>query len=115
MTQLKRSGDSVTIRFKLINEDDKSISVGHTFGEPTISGDYGSVGGVHLLDGKGKKKYLVMRDDKKTCVCSRGVKDVEPKASVLLWARFPAPPEDVEKVTVVVPKFLPIDDVPIAK
>jgi hypothetical protein len=32
-----------------------------------------------------------------------------------LWARFPAPPAGVQKVSVVIPHFLPIDDVPIGR
>ena len=61
------------------------------------------------------EKIVIIDDEKRMCVCSRGLKDIEPNKSVAVWARFPAPPENVEKVTIVVPHFLPIDDVPISK
>ena len=32
-----------------------------------------------------------------------------------LWAKFAAPPENVEKITVVVPEFQPVDSGPIAR
>jgi hypothetical protein len=41
------------------------------------------------------------------------VEDVAPGASVNLWAKFPAPPAGVNAVTVVVPHFIPMDDVPV--
>jgi hypothetical protein len=37
------------------------------------------------------------------------------KTSRNLWAKFPAPPDNVEKISVVIPKFLPLDDVPISR
>jgi hypothetical protein len=40
---------------------------------------------------------------------------VEKGAKVNLWAKFAAPPANVEKVTVVVPDFQPIDGVPITR
>ena len=70
--------------------------------------------GVHLIDAVAKKKYLVVRDSKKTCDCNRGVKDVTARSRVNLWARFPAPSDNVDKITVIVPHFSPMDDVAIS-
>lgn len=115
VTELKRSGDVLMLKFRLINEGEKKLDFGYDFGDATLTSDHGSIGGVHIVDEKGKKKYLVMRDEAKTCLCSRSLKGVDPKQSANLWARFPAPPEGVEKVSVVIPHFLPLDDVPISK
>jgi hypothetical protein len=116
VTELKRSGDVLTLKFRLVNEADKKFDFGYDFGDSAVgAGDYNSIGGVHLIDEKNKKKYFVIRDEKRVCVCSRGLKGVEAKGSANLWARFPAPPEGVEKISVIVPKFLPLDDVPISK
>ena len=91
------------------------VSAGYNFGEPENSvGDYGSIGGVQLIDPVGKKKYFVARDSEKKCVCSTGIKDIAPGASANLWAKFAAPPLDVQKVSVVIPHFSPMDDVPIS-
>jgi hypothetical protein len=35
--------------------------------------------------------------------------------SVVLWAKFPAPPDSVTKIGVVMPHFVPMDDVPISQ
>ena len=113
--ELKRvSGGTVMLRFTMINDGDKTLNVGYDFGAGSTS-DIGTVGGVHLIEPVGKKKYLVVRDSENKCDCSRGVKDVAAKSRANLWARFPAPPDNVEKIGVVIPHFSPMDDVPVSK
>ena len=102
------------LRFTLINDGDQRFSVGYALGAGSTS-DIGTVGGVHLIEPVGKKKYLVVRDSENKCDCSRGVKDVAAKSRANLWARFPAPPDNVEKITVVIPQFSPMDDVAISR
>lgn len=114
--ELKRvSGGTVMLRFVMINDADKRLSFGHNFAQPGISGDYANIAGVHLLDPVGKKKYLVIRDTQNNCDCSKGLKDLDAKSRVNLWARFPAPPDNVEKIAVVIPHFTPMDDVPLSR
>jgi hypothetical protein len=116
VTELKRtSGDTVNLKFTLINESDKSMSFSYDFGENKQTGDFNSIAGTHLIDAVGKKKYFVVRDTEGACVCSKDLDDVKPKTRVTLFAKFPAPPADVEKITVVVPHFTPMDDVPISR
>ncbi len=113
--ELKRvSGGTVMLRFTMINDGDKTLNVGYDFGAGSTS-DHGTVGGVHLIEPVGKKKYLVVRDSENKCDCSRGVKDVAAKSRANLWARFPAPPDNVEKIGVVIPHFSPLDDVPLSR
>ena len=71
--------------------------------------------GVTLVDGANKKKYFVVRDTDTNCLCSRDIKDIAPKSRVNLWAKFPAPPDDVQKISIVIPHFGPIDDVSISR
>ena len=108
---LKRDeGGTVTLRFQLINESDDEIN-SCSFRE---SGDScGTVGGVHLIDAGSKKKYLVVRDAQKKCICSQGVDAIRKGGRSNAWAKFPAPPETVQKITVVVPGFEPVEGVPI--
>jgi hypothetical protein len=113
--ELKRvSGGTMMLKFALINDADERLNVGYDFGAGSTT-DSGTVAGVHLIEPVGKKKYLVVRDTKNDCDCSRGVRDIAAKSRANLWARFPAPPDSVEKITVVVPKFSPMDDVPISR
>jgi hypothetical protein len=114
--ELKRvSGGTVMFRFTMINDADTRLNVGYHFGQQGLTSDYASIGGVHLIDPVGKKKYLVVRDSKNACDCSRDLRDLEAKSRFNLWARFPAPPDNVEKIGVIVPHFSPMDDVPIGR
>jgi hypothetical protein len=111
--QLKRgSGGTVTLRFRVINGGKDNLGI---YG--LMSGkESPSVDGVHLLDAANKKKYLVVRDSEGNCVCSRGLDSpIKPGESMNFWSKFPAPPDTVEKISVVVPHFEPMDDVPISR
>jgi hypothetical protein len=114
--ELKRSsGGIVSLKFVIANGTDQRVDVGYTYGDPAHEiPDFASVGGVQLIDPVGKKKYFVARDSDGKCICSRGVKDIAAGTSVNVWAKFPAPPEDVKKIGIVIPHFSPLDDVPIS-
>ena len=116
ITELKRSSDNtVTLKFAMVNDSDKGLGFGYDFGDPANNiTDHASVGGVNLVDSAGKKKYFVVRDTESNCVCSRGVKDLKPQSRANLWAKFPASPDDVQKISIVIPHFGPMDDVTIS-
>jgi hypothetical protein len=115
--ELKRtSGGTVSLKFTIANGSDKQVGFGYNFGDKDHEIlDHASVGGVQLIDEAGKKKYLVVRDTAGKCVCSQDAKDIKPGESANLWARFPAPPDSVQKIAVIVPHFQPMDDVPIGR
>jgi hypothetical protein len=117
ITELKRSSDNtVTLKFVMVNDSDKAIGFGYDFGDSANQiKDISSIGGVTLVDSNGKKKYFVVRDTEDNCVCSRRIADIAPKSRGNLWAKFPAPPDDVLKISVVIPHFGPLDDVPISR
>ena len=117
VTELKRSGgDTVSLKFVLINDSDAKLGLyGHYLGDARVRSDHKSVGGVHLVDPAGKKKYLVVRDAEEKCLCSTNLPDSEPKTRANLWAKFPAPPAGVQKISIVIPHFSPMDDVPISQ
>jgi hypothetical protein len=113
--ELKRgSGGTVMLRFTLINDSGDKFVFANQFIQPGVN-ESNTIGGVHLIDPVGKKKYLVVRDSQNNCDCSRKLMDLKPKSSINLWARFPAPPDNVEKINVVIPRFSPLDDVPISR
>ncbi|RIL08479.1 MAG: hypothetical protein DCC75_08760 [Proteobacteria bacterium] len=114
ITELKRtSGETVTLKFTIINNSGKDLDFGYNFGESSITDDYNSVGGVHLIDPQNKKKYFVVRDTAGKCLCSKGLKGVPTGSKTNLWAKFPAPPVSVSKISVEIPHFIPMDDVPL--
>jgi hypothetical protein len=114
--ELKRSsGGTVSLKLVITNGSQKQLGTGYAFVDPDNEiRDFNSIGGVHLIDPVGKKKYFVARDSEKKCVCSQGVKDIAPGASINVWAKFAAPPAEVQKVSVIVPHFSPMDDVAIS-
>lgn len=118
ITELKRtSGGTVNLKFVITNSGSQELSFASAYlGESAVSADhYRDVSGVHLLDAANKKKYFVVTDSDRKCVCSKDIASVEPGNKVNLWAKFPAPPPEVTKVTVEIPHFAPIDDVPISQ
>jgi len=110
---LKVANGVATLRFTVTNESDKQLHY-NTMVDPS-GGEAGSVDGIYLVDAANKKKYLVVKDADKHCLCSRNLEHFPSKSSANLWAKFPAPPDSVQKVGVVVPHFIPMDDVPIAR
>ena len=117
--ELKRSsGDTLTLRFNLINDSGESFKAsGWYFGDYKghQNQDIGNVGAITLIDTVGKKKYFVIRDTDENCVCSNPIPSVNAKSRAALFAKFPAPPSDVKKIGVVIPHFIPMDDVPISQ
>ena len=109
--ELKRlTGGTVMLKFAVMNDSDQEISGNLFTSQESYTAD-----GAYLVDLAGKKKYEVVRDSDKHCICSRGLPNIKPKSSLNLWAKFPSPPEGVDKIGVVVPHFIPMDDVPISK
>ena len=111
--ELKRDGTGgVTLTLKIYNDGDKKGDLACELradgGEPCRQ-----ITGVYLIDGVNKKRHLVMRDADGKCICTDTLSDVAPKGSVTVWAKFPEPPNDVSKMTVIVPLFLPLDGVPV--
>lgn len=116
--ELKRtSGGTLNLKFVLVNGSPKDLHVYSAWlGDASLTKDsYRNVSGIHLIDPVNKKKYFVVTDAEKNCVCSTDVGDPKAGASVNLWAKFPAPPPEVQKVTIEIPHFQPIDDVPISQ
>jgi hypothetical protein len=116
VTDLKRANGTVTLKMAFVNDSENAIGFGYNFGDPDHQiTDHGSIGAVQLVDPVGKKKYFVARDADGKCVCSRGIPDVAPHSRLSLWAKFPAPPDDVQKISIVIPHFQPLDDVTISR
>ena len=119
LLSLRRTGaDIVTLEFAVRNVDANSnVFRRDTFSEPDRGvPDFDTVGGTYLTDEVNKKKYLVQRDTNGTCLCSRSIQlPNERDQRVVYFAKFPAPPDGVRTVTVVVPHFLPVDGVGISE
>ncbi|MGW9023148.1 hypothetical protein ACWGQ5_02695 [Streptomyces sp. NPDC055722] len=60
--------------------------------ETELATNGGSLSGANLIDEKGKKKYLVLRDTTGRCLCTKFSR-LRPGDSASWFAQFPAPPE----------------------
>ena len=108
------TGGILTLHLSLINETDKDLDFDYNFADPEHSvPDFSGIGGIYLVDPTGMEKLGVMRDVDDRGICSRRIRSIPPGSRALLWAKFPAPAESVSHVSILIPKFLPIDDVPI--
>ena len=72
------------------------------------------VDGVYLLDTVGLKRYPVLRVDDDTCVCSRDLEPLPLDRATVLFADFPAAPEGVGRLTVVLPRLGPLPPVEVS-
>lgn len=114
VTEFKRtSGGTVNLKFAMINSGDKEVAIHGDYAEPSSKNDFGSIGGVTLVDAANKKKYFVVRDSDGNCVCSTKIQNIKQGTRAVLWAKFPAPPADVKSLSISVPHFAPMDDVPL--
>jgi hypothetical protein len=115
VTDMARTGpEAVSVKFRLLNTDRTSpASIGDAFAD--TPGDFGSLSGVYLLDGQGTTKLFVLRDDRGQAQCSTGLGPIPPGGQAEAWARFPAPPPAVTRLTVQVPGLPPFRDLPVAE
>ncbi|MGW0794160.1 hypothetical protein [Streptomyces sp. NPDC001089] len=67
----------------------------------------GSLAGASLVDEKGKKKYLILRDTEGRCLCTKFQGGVSQGATVDWFAQFPAPPAGTTSVQFQVPTMPP--------
>jgi hypothetical protein len=126
VNQLRRSDpNTVTTVFTIANKGAEAFSFDWTWGEFGVVkvGDALSfdVSGVYLVDAQGKKKYLVLRDATNRCICSTGIyrsgeaiKGLDTGKEATMWAKFPAPPASVSKISLAVPHFPILDGLPLA-
>jgi hypothetical protein len=109
-----RGPDVLTLKFTLINDSASPLVTYDRFDASGYHGDR-TMSGIHLIDTVAKKKYFPVEDTDQNCLCSQEVADVAPNSQVTLWVKFPAPPANVKKISIEVPHFIPLDDVPIAQ
>lgn len=112
---LKRSeGGMLTLRLAFVNDSAGQIKNGDFPGEGANEG----FGDIVLVDYVNKKKYLIVTDSTGTCLCTTNSLSppwpFDPGRKVL-WAKFPAPPETVQRISILIGKEEPLDDVPITR
>jgi hypothetical protein len=72
-------------------------------------GETGTAGGLRLVDEVNGREHVPLRDGEGRCLCSTGIDTPRsPGESVVVSAKFPAPPADVGHASLQVPGFASI-------
>lgn len=102
ITELKRTGgDTVTLKAVFVNGTRKTFSPPH-------------VSQIYLLNTASRTKHTVAKDERGRWVASQN-SNINAGAKREVWAKYAAPPAGVKTLTVVVPKFAPLEDVPLSE
>jgi uncharacterized protein YbdZ (MbtH family) len=107
----RRENNLVKLRFTIINNSDKVLEIGSKFADQSKPDDAKSVSACVLIDSG--KKYAIWRDGKGVPRCSKNVGDIPSGSRTSCFANFTAPPAGTTKVTVSVPHFPPVPNIPI--
>lgn len=119
LLEVKRaSGDTLTVRWQLRNKTQENKEL--TKGTGSWSDAYRLSLDAYLIDPRNKKKYLVLKDEKGNPIAAKHEAKMKgiglaPGQSLTTWAKFPAPPANVEKISVYLPGVQPFEDIPIGK
>lgn len=105
--ELKRKSDgTLMLKFAVVNDSARDW-------DATLIGPGGAyLNEVHLVDLVNRKQYEVGRKSAIDTLSS-GFPGVKGGGRTELWAIFAAPPPAVAKLTLMLPHFYPVDDVPI--
>ncbi|HTG17116.1 MAG TPA: hypothetical protein VK747_17835 [Blastocatellia bacterium] len=118
LLEVKRaSGNTVTIRWQYRNKTNEKKPLNH--GANMGMDSYRFAKDVYFLDSS-QKKYVVLKDAQGIPQAAKHDQfafslNLAPKQTVNTWAKFPAPPAEVEKVNVYLPGAPPFEDVALGK
>ncbi len=116
ITQLKRTGKTVTLTWTVTNTSaDESWYIGSNLGTDTL--DF-TTSAVALIDAVNGKRYRVARNgtgENAACVCSRVNQHLKAGGGAMeMYAVYGAPPADVTKVNVEMGDLGVFNDVPLS-
>jgi hypothetical protein len=121
LLQVKRiSGGALLIRWRIINTAGQTAGASGGFANSapakTIRYPDFSWAQLYYIDPAENKKYLPLTDSANNRILEMSWDiDLAPGQQRLNWAKFPAPPPGSTKISVSIPNFSPIEDVPVAQ
>ena len=110
LTECKRGDGVLTVKVRFRNTSGKQVGL-----QLLLGGGY-----EKYYVTAGNKKYFILKDSEGAYLATQPNSfgnlnaDIGPGQSWQWWAKFPAPPADVSKITLVTPLAPPFDDVPIS-
>lgn len=100
-------GGFVTVQATLNNKGSKTVHPNRWMSQETSLKSKSSISGATLIDKKGKKRYMVLRDTDGQCLCTTSIPGTKAGESRPLFAQFPAPPKDVKEADFQIPTMSP--------
>jgi len=119
LLEVKRtSGDTLTLKWQFRNKTQESKDL--TKGGGSWSDPYLLSLSAYLIDPANRKKYLLVKDESGNPIAAKHETkqwhiSLAPGQTLTTWAKFPAPPANVEKVSVYLPGVVPFEDIVISK
>ncbi|KZR72686.1 hypothetical protein PMIT1313_00041 [Prochlorococcus marinus str. MIT 1313] len=111
LLRVKRSSDNtVTLQWRYINNTDEEVTLCNSYCWTNLRSSW--LADSYIVDNDNQKKHLVVKADGNpmTTKVNRPTK-LNPGSSYKVWAKFPAPPVEVESVSIYIPGTIPIEDV----
>lgn len=117
LLQVRRAGgDTLNVRWRYRNgtQEEKTLFAGNA----TWYTPYKLAADAYLIDHVNQKKHLVLTAEdypitSQTSTHSYGVLTLNSGGTISAWAKFPAPPANVQTISVYIPGTPPFEDVPI--
>jgi hypothetical protein len=112
LTQVRRSEGVLSIKLRFRNTDSKALHL-------KIIEAYNYTA---FYVTAGNKKYFILKDTDGTFLATEATSwdhktlemDINPGSSYTWWAKYPAPPPEVKKITFITPLAPPFEDVPLS-
>jgi len=106
LTECKRKEGVLTVKIRFRNISSSKVWF-------SIDTHHGSYDGFYVT--AENKKYFILRDSDGAPLAPKYLGDVhlEKDQTHSWWAKFPAPPPKVKKISLVLPQVLPFEDIPI--
>lgn len=108
LTECKRKEGVLSLKVRFRNTSDAPIRV-YLYGAHTRKGEIDKF----YVTGD-SKKYFTLKDTEQEALASEELdEDLKKGETFTWWVKFPAPPVEIKKVNVIMPKVTPFEDVPI--
>ena len=109
---LERIGDKfIRLTLGVTNNSDSDFNLGYGLSRPDTPLNAGD---VSLIDGVKQQRYLSYSLSDGNCFCNSLDGALASGSSETLWVVYPAPPEELDAMTVITPLTPPMMDIPIS-
>ena len=103
LTEIRRvSGGALLVKWRIINTGQSNVYYDFAWDD------------LYYVDPAENKKYEYLKDSEGNRIIDVYWGTVKPGEQRTNWAKFPAPPATSTKISLTLPKFPPLEDVPVA-